>query len=77
MEVLNQNKPSDLPESSDEFWQEADKHSKKVEHTLCDHSFVHKSATNVECEKCHIGFVLAKDWNIKNKKLYYNDTFVV
>jgi len=66
----------DLPESQSDFW-EGEKYSKQIEPTSCEHQFVYKSAREVECINCNIGFVLAKDWHIKNKKLYYKDNLVI
>jgi len=75
MEANQEKNLQELPESQSNFWQ-GDKHSKEIVHKECDHSFVHKSAREIECEKCRAGFVLTNKWHIKNKKLYYKDKLV-
>ena len=73
-------KLSELPASEDKFWEHSDVN--KIDMTKrglekCDHYFIHRTAREVECKKCHIGFVLGVDWYIENKHIYYNGKFVI
>ena len=77
MEIKSKKELPNLPESENEFWDKADKHVKKIEHTLCKHKFFYKSAIEVECENCNIGFILTKDWDLKDKQIYYKDQLVI
>lgn len=49
-----------LPASGDEFWEYANTEMQK-EHKVkaCEHYFIHKTATEVECRNCRIGFFLS------------------
>lgn len=64
-----------LPASDDEFWKDSEVIKKEIKHTKCDHAFRYVGQ-NAECEKCRAGFVLGKGWNIKNKKIYFDEQLV-
>lgn len=61
-----------LPPSGDEFWQ----YSKKFNHDMnkieqkCNHFFKRMNGREVECVKCHIGFVLGVGWLLKDGHIY-------
>ncbi|MBM4401859.1 MAG: hypothetical protein FJ044_01280 [Candidatus Cloacimonetes bacterium] len=67
-----------LPPSEDKYWNLADKEKieldKKPE---CSHFFEHKTAREVECRNCHIGFYLDIGWIIKNGHIYKDKQFVI
>ena len=71
---------SELPASDDEFWEYAETNvidMKKREAKKCSHSFIHRGSREVECIKCHMGFMLGLGWHIKNKHVYYKDKLVI
>lgn len=72
-------KLENLPDSNDaEFWGEAE----VATHTLaesvkCDHSFIHRTAREIECRNCHIGFFLGIGDEVKGKHVYVKGVLAV
>ncbi len=60
-----------LPTSEDEFWAEAEVSTHKLEPMKkCEHSFIHRTAREVECRNCHIGFFLGVKDSVKEGHIY-------
>lgn len=68
---------SNLPESGDDFWENAEQIKKEIKHTKCEHAFEYVAANQAECVKCHTGYTLGLGWYVKNKKIYFNETLVI
>lgn len=67
-----------LPASGDEFWDLADTEVQKAFKPIpCDHFFVHKTATEVQCKACRIGFFLSPNWTVVEGKLVTPDGFII
>lgn len=59
-----------LPGSSDEYWEHSStEQTYPREGKECDHKFVHRSSLEVECVKCHAGFVLSIGWSVVEGEL--------
>jgi hypothetical protein len=72
-------KLGELPQSTDrDFWEHADTELTEFgEAKSCNHFLVHRTALEVECKFCHIGFVLAPGWILKEGHIYNQDKFVI
>lgn len=67
-----------LPPSGDEYWKNADKFRQEVtKDKECEHYFVHKSSSEVECTNCRIGFVLSAGWKVKDGNLVTPENLVI
>lgn len=63
-------KLSDLPPSKSDWWLDAVKlKTELVKKEKCEHYFVYKSATEVVCENCPIGYYLTGSERIVDGKL--------
>ncbi len=68
---MSEEKLANLPRSDDAFWKHAEIETiQLVKHVDCKHDFIHKTAIEVECSKCNIGFMLDIGWHVKNGKIY-------
>lgn len=66
-----------LPDAKDEFWKDAHVETHTLEKPVShDHTFTHKSATEVLCH-CGIGFILSAGMILKDNHIYYKNTLVV
>ena len=70
-------KLSELPSSDDKFWKGARKELIKPEEGECVHFFVPKSANEVECENCRIGYFLGTDDELVEGHIYHKKQLVV
>lgn len=68
---------SSLPESSNEFWENAEVLKKEIIHNKCEHHFVYVGTKVAECDKCHTGYPLSEGWYIENGKIYFNEQLVI
>jgi len=60
-----------LPSSTDEYWEHAETNNIEIKKSKeCDHFFVHKTAKEIECRHCGIGYFLSPGWYIKKGKMY-------
>jgi len=66
-----------LPESTDKFWDGADKTLSKPKEVVCEHYFEMVSGRQAECQKCHIGFFLGPKEHVKDGHIYHNETLVI
>lgn len=67
-----------LPSNSDvDFWKGAEMEVSKGTGKKCEHKFVHKTAQEVECVECGIGFYLNPESYIEDGKLFVNGKLVV
>lgn len=67
-----------LPVKGNEYWEHSDYELNEPKERKCKgHVFIHKTAQDVECKFCHIGFQLSPGWNVKNGKIYLGDKFVI
>jgi len=55
-----------LPESTDKFWDGADKTLSKPKEVVCEHYF-----------EMHIGFFLGPKEHVKDGHIYHNETLVI
>jgi len=61
---------SPLPPSTDEYWQYSNVEQQQLrEMEECDHFFIYRSAVEVECASCNIGFFLSPGWRVEEGKL--------
>lgn len=65
-----------LPGSDSDFWASAEVIKAEPKHFRCDHVFRYVGTNRAECKKCNTGYALGPGWNIKNNKIYFNETFV-
>ena len=69
---------ADLPDSSDKFWENADIEVEEVtDPEECDHYFYHRTAQEVECRNCHIGYYLDNYSEVIDGHIYYDEDFVI
>lgn len=67
-----------LPSNKDEYWEYADtEHIDIKDDPECKHYMVRKSGTEVECNKCLIGFFIGPRDRVKNGHLYLNGKKVI
>jgi hypothetical protein len=60
-----------LPPSSDEYWKEANVNKHELSKPApCEHQFIRKSGTEVQCIKCPIGFIITPDIELKKGHLF-------
>ena len=59
-----------LPSSDTKFWEfaEVDK-TEIIVQPDCEHYFKHRSGVEIECIKCHVGYVLSPGWYLDSGKL--------
>lgn len=67
-----------LPASTDEYWKEANinKHELQAP-VLCEHKFVRMTGTEVRCHKCHVGFIITPDIDLKDGHLYKHGSIMI
>jgi len=70
---------ADLPESSNTFWEHANTeiHDIAEEERGCDHYFYHRTAQEVECRNCNIGFYLDNYSEVIDGHIYRDEEFVI
>lgn len=69
-----------LPPSSDEYFTKYEADTSQItikENARCEHYFVRTSGMECECQKCHCGFYLTPDYQIKEGHLYQNEIIVI
>lgn len=69
-----------LPGSEDEYFTKYKADTYKVKLSKpeeCKHYFVRTSGTECECQKCHVGFYLAKNYVVKDGHLYFENKLVI
>lgn len=67
-----------LPKSSDEYWKEAEVELLQIKKTEpCEHHFKHRTGLEVECQKCHTGYVLMAPLRLKDGHIYSEDLLVI
>lgn len=66
----------DLPPSKYSFWDGAEKHSTTEQYKKCEHFFTRKGWA-VECNKCHVGFLLNYPFYILEGKVCFEDQAVI
>lgn len=69
-----------LPSSEDDFWEHAEKelHRELVRvNEGCEHRFYHRTAQEVECKFCHIGYFLDNYCVLKKGHIYRDGEFVI
>ena len=75
---LKPSKLPSLPPSGDKYWDKADKESVELNRVPeCEHFFEHKTAQEVECHNCHIGFYLKASFFLKGGHIYDGERFVI
>lgn len=72
-------KIKDLPQSTDrEYWEHATTELIELRDAkTCEHNFVHKTALEVECTLCHMGFLLSNNWKVMDNHVYFENKFVI
>ena len=67
-----------LPGNADEFWEHAEValHTPKAP-PKCEHFFIHRTAREVECRNCHIGFFLGVRDRIDKGHIYSQNNLVI
>lgn len=69
-----------LPRKNAKYWTDVDADVKIYEEITpekCKHKFARISGDAVECNKCHIGFFITPDFNIKDGHLYKGKKLVI
>ena len=67
-----------LPPTGDEFWEYADTEIQKAfKPQPCEHFFVHKTAVEIECRSCRIGFFLSPGFYVVEGSIVSPDGIVI
>lgn len=65
------NVPRNLPPSDDPYWEHSDKETHpEPRDRECRHNFIHRTAQEVECLNCGIGFFLSPGWRVREGHIY-------
>lgn len=69
----------DLPKSGSKYWTDVDAdvevHTPHLKH--CEHVFARTAGNEVECTKCHIGFISTPDFKLKDGHIYLGNKLVI
>lgn len=68
-----------LPRKGAKYWTDVDADIKLHTPHLkeCTHEFAQVSANELECKKCHIGFISTPDFKLKDGHIYKGDKLVI
>ena len=69
-----------LPPSGDEYFTKYDADTNQIpirEPKACNHKFIRKSGSEIECEICHIGFFITPEFELKDKHIYKDKQLVI
>ena len=71
-------KLDDLPESTDEYWEESDVNLRDIkEPRECNHFFRFEDATKIKCDKCGMGLFVGEGDVIVDGHLFHFDEEII
>jgi hypothetical protein len=66
-----EDKLPDLPPSKSKFWDKAEVNMSNPRSLgKCEHYFIRKSGTQIECRNCYLGFFVGKESELRDGKWY-------
>ena len=67
-----------LPSSRSEYFKDSDVELIQLAPKApCDHLFMYQSSREVECKRCHAGYVLGPVDELRDNHIYHNGQFVI
>jgi len=76
MELNQEKKLSDLPPSTNKYWEFSEVYARQVIPSECLHKFVYKES-NAECTKCGMGLYLDDRDEIRDEHLYRDNILIL